>query len=343
MNYYKNFLAVGILSFAAFACQSAFAQQDDPIVVVNQDGEEVDAEKLKLHLRAVQDDNKPTKLTVDNGKITIVNEDGTTREIDVTGARSIVVNKSVESIIEDGQEKNRVRGKAIVIGPDGVRQEFDLKDGDLGQLKIPMQPFGGLRNNFPKWAFPSELNMGWDGGKYMVGVNCQPVSGAMAAQLELPENTGLVVSESPALDSPAAGAGIQKYDILLYADQAELTSTKDLVEIVQKAGKGESTISFTILRKGKQKLVDIQPAERPEIQRGGLRFVNPGDNGPGVFKWDQIGPGMVFEGKLDGLLDQEFNRGLIRQTEEMHRMMEEQAERLNQLQKQFKNFEGRNK
>ena len=339
MNYRKNFFATGLLVCAVLCfCQTTIAQQDKRIVVVNQDGEELDAERLKNQLQADQEDSNPTNIVINNGKIKIVNEDGTTREFDVTGAQSLMINKSIESIVEDGQEKKRVRGKAIVIGPDGERQEFEIGDGGLGEFKIPIQPFGDLKNAIPKWALRRELNMGWNGGKYMVGVNCKPVSEAMAAQLGLPENVGLVVSESLTADSPAAGAGIQKFDILLYADQAELASTKDLVEVVQNAGKDESSISFTILRKGKQMSVDVKPAERPEIQRGEMRFVNPGgENGPGVFKWDQIGPGMVFEGRLDGLNQR------LQLSKEIRQMLEEQTERLNQLQMQFENFEGRKK
>ena len=337
MNYIKHSFVTSFLATAVLVtCQSTFAVQEQSIVVVNQDGEEVDASQLKIQLQA--DVDKPKNISIENGKITIVNKDGTTREIDVAGARSIVVNKAVESIIEDGQEKNRVRGKAIVVGPDGKRQEFNIGDGGLGELKIPK--WGGLMDGPPMWEnFPSELNMGWNGGKYMVGVHCRPVSEAMAAQLELPENVGLTVSESPTADSPAATAGIQKFDILLYADQAELASTEELVEIVQKAGKDQSPISFTILRKGKQMSVDVQPAERPDIQRGEMRFVNPDDeNGPRAFKWDQIGPGMIFDGKLDDLMNQR-----LRQSGEIRRMLKEQAERLNQLQMQFNNFEGKNK
>ena len=188
MNYRKNFFATGLFVCAMIClCQSTIAQQDKRIVVVNQDGEELDAERLKNQLQADQEDSKPTNIVINNGKIKIVNEDGTTREFDVTGAQSLMINKSIESIVEDGQEKKRVRGKAIVIGPDGERQEFEIGDGGLGEFKIPMRPFGDLKNAIPKWALRRELNMGWNGGKYMVGLTANRLAKRWLRNLACPK------------------------------------------------------------------------------------------------------------------------------------------------------------
>ena len=50
-------------------------------------------------------------------------------------------------------------------------------------------------------------------GEYWVGIWCMPVPSALRAQLALPEKQGVLV-ENVAPDSPAAKAGIARYDIL---------------------------------------------------------------------------------------------------------------------------------
>lgn len=327
--------------------QVSIAQVEEQIEVVNQDGEKLDPGQLNSQLLVDgRQLKKGAKFSVNDGTITIVNEDGTTREIDVAGAQRIVISNSMQSIVENGKEKTRVQGKAILIGPDGKRQEFDLSDGDLpdalgavsglgdrvGLLKGQLQSFG----NKAIWRFPSSITAR-SGGKYMVGVHCNPVSEVLSSQLGLAENVGLVVVDVTP-DSPAANAGLQRNDILTYADQKALKTTEDLVNAAQKAGPDSSSISFSLLRRGKDVTIIVTPAERPNIQPGGFKFVNPGNLGPGVFQFDEIGPGMIFKSNEQF---GDFNKDFHKQFEDMHRMMQEQVERMNQLQKRFDNFQNK--
>lgn len=349
MKYLKSVFPMLIAILLISIGQVSVAQNEKQIEVVNQDGEKLDANRLRVQLQVDNQDNqRDRKITVNDGTITIVNEDGTTREIDVSGARSIMVNKSVQSIMENGEKKTQVQGKAILIGPDGERQEFDLADGklpevlrgklDVGPLKAGGQfPFG---DNKAIWRFPSDQTTTWSGGKFMVGVHCTPVSEVLAAQLGLEENIGLVVNKvSPG--TPSKAAGLERNDILLYAGQTAMKNTGDLVKAVQEAGADGSAVSFSVMRRGKEINIDVTPTERPEVQPGGFKFVNPGNQGPGIIRLDEIGPGMIFRarGNFDDAFNKDFQFEFEKQFEDMHRMMREQVERMNQLQKRFDNFQ----
>ena len=341
-NIFPMLIAISLICVA----QSSVAQNGESIELVNQDGEKLNTNHLKIQLqvdgqgKANTGDGK--KITANDGSITIVNEDGTTREIDVMGARSIMMNKSVQSIMKNGEKKTRVQGKAILIGPDGERQEFDLAEGEMpeilrGQLDMVPLKRGMFKafGNKPVFRFWSDPNMTWSGGKYIVGVHCRPVSEVLAAQLGLGENIGLVVLKVTP-DSPAAAAGLQPNDILMYAGQTALGNTEHLVKVVQKAGADNAAVSFSVIRRTKEINIDVTPTERQKVQPGGIEFVNPGDQGPGIFQLDEFGPGMIFEAEgFGGALNKNFHK----QMEDMHRMMQEQVKRMNQLQKRFDNFQ----
>ncbi len=169
-------------------------------------------------------------LQAKDGKIIIVDDNGDRREIDVSGARNIIVNKSVRSIIRDGEEQKKITGQAIIVGPDGKKQVIQLGEGlgELGGLggvisRLELMPFleqtpsseeGDAKRRLPQNFFFQRREMP---GKYMIGVSCQPVNDSLRAHLDLPEGAGLIVTGEPTADSPAEKAGIQNHDVLMYA------------------------------------------------------------------------------------------------------------------------------
>lgn len=97
------------------------------------------------------------------------------------------------------------------------------------------------------------------GGEYWVGVQCHPVSATLRAQLGLDKDAGLVVSHV-VKDGPAAKAGIKQHDILLVIGDENLANQQQLVEQIQK--REGKALKFKLLRAGKEKIVELTPAER---------------------------------------------------------------------------------
>ena len=108
-------------------------------------------------------------------------------------------------------EKNRTEtfGKAIIIGPDGVRQEIELGGPLEGQLNERL---------------PGMMRLQWEqSNKYMIGVNCRPISEALRTQLDL-ETERVWLLKDVVHDSPAAKAGLEQHDILMFADDTHLAA-----------------------------------------------------------------------------------------------------------------------
>jgi serine protease Do len=305
----------------------AVGQQGTKLEIVDQNGAPVRAQVI-----VVDDDQEEQKtgVTVKNedGKITIIQSDGTKRVIDVSDAQSVIVNQSVKSIMKDGEKETLTFGKAIIVGPDGKRQEIELGGPIDGQLKLDVEAFG-LPGSLPGTVRVRRN----DSNKFMIGVNCTPISEAMRSQLRLDSGVGLLV-EHVGTDTPASEAGIELHDILMYADDGQLTEISDLVDAVQKAGKDESKMALTVVRAGKEIGIDVTPRERPES--GQLSW-------PGVFKvfpqlqgdqldlqMQQLGPGVIIGKKnLQQDMD-EIQSKMQQQMEELQAEMQRMQEMLRQ-------------
>ena len=121
-----------------------------------------------------------------------------------------------------------------------------------------------------------------------LGVSTEEVSEALASQLGLKPGQGLlVVYVAP--DSPAAKAGIQKYDVLEELGDQMLTGPDQLRKLVQMQKEGDS-IQLTLHRAGKKQTVSATLGKRMESFSMG--------SGTGSPAWAQ---GIAFSG------DKNFN------------------------------------
>ena len=328
----KN-VAIALGAMLCVACGSlvTVAQEtsDEKIEIVNQDGEKVQDLKIELRVPQAQGEAQAqakggARIAIKDGegKIIVVDKDGNQREIDVSGAQSIIVNQSVQSVVEDGEEKRQAFGKAIIVGPDGQRQEFELAPGQMG-------PAG---KGLFRW---NQVQADRVENSYMIGVNCSPVSDLVSKQLRLETGTGLVV-DRVSDESPAASAGLEQHDILMFANDQQLYKLKDLTEIVQASGKDKEAISLTLLRSGKEISIDVTPVKRPASAfagHPGMRaFVVPhGNNFDMQFR--QLGPGIIMGPEIHQQMQQDM--------EEQMKAMREQMEQLrNDMRKQFEGKEG---
>jgi len=133
--------------------------------------------------------------------------------------------------------------------------------------------------------------------KYWLGIACAPVPEEVRAQLDLPEHVGLIVQDV-VQDTPADQAGLRKYDIILKADQTDITAPKDLVEAVQQAK--DRPMELQILRKGKRRTIRVQPVQRTDVLVDELGQGEPEEFFVGPPPWnDEAGRGFW----------QEFRRG----------------------------------
>ncbi len=202
---------------------------------------------------------------------------------------SIIIRKSFSSVDENGQRKTEQSGKAIVIGPDGQRQEFDLGDQDMG-IQVP--GFGGMK-------MPGvEPNKKPAAVVYSLGCRSGKIHPAVASQLEL--ESGLMVTQVPQ-NSAAAKAGVQKHDVLLFADDKQLVSQADLNAAVQAAGEAEANVSLTLVRGGKEVTVAVKPEQQQ------VSAFNRVQGFPGDLKLDLLDNGM-FQQQMEDRMRQQLER-----------------------------------
>lgn len=332
-----------VIGLIALGSHSVIQEQDnEEIEIVDQDGQRVDSRSVVWKVDTDKDgENENGKgdreldIKVSDGQIVIIDENGEKQTIDVSGARNIIVNKSVRSIMRDGEEEKEVFGKAIIVGPDGEKQVIEL-GGDIEKLMqrdgneflLRMMPM--LENQDERLRLPGRMFFSQQAGrKYMIGISCSTVSDELRAHLDLEDEVGLVVSGDPSDGSPAAEAGIEKHDILVYADQDELRSIEDLVEAVQKAGEEDREISLTLVRRGKEIGVDVKPAERKQ-QGGANQFRFSPDGGELDFQFEKIGPGFIFDN------DNQMPERLLERMEQIDERIRRQMEDLTDLQEEFR-------
>lgn len=100
-----------------------------------------------------------------------------------------------------------------------------------------------------------------------LGVMTAPVPPELGAQLGLPEGFGVLVQDVLP-DSPAAKAGIQKFDVIKLLNDQQLVDPNQLAALVRAAGK-DASVTLTVLRKGQEQKLPVTIAEHAMPQRRG--------------------------------------------------------------------------
>ncbi|MCP4788328.1 MAG: PDZ domain-containing protein [Fuerstiella sp.] len=164
--------------------------------------------------------------------------------------------RSVEVIVESSSEKKddsapktSVKGRIVIVGPDGKRQEYDLGESLPEGFKINV-------NDFP---FLSAHDHASDTAsvepRYLIGVMCKPADNLLRRHLKLADSGLLASHISEGL--PAATAGIQQDDILLAVGEQKLSFVHDLIKVVS-ASEGKE-ITIELLRDGDRISVAVTP------------------------------------------------------------------------------------
>ena len=166
---------------------------------------------------------------------------------------------------QQAEEKSEVKGQIIVVGPDGERRVFEIPDTEgVFQLEELQDELGEFK--LRRMALPENLkfNMPVVGGsEYYIGVSCTIAGDALRSHLELEEACLLVTGISEG--SPAEEAGLQVNDIILSVGDSAMNNIAALSKAVEAAGKEESSLQLTIVRKGKQQSIEITPGKREKL------------------------------------------------------------------------------
>lgn len=105
-----------------------------------------------------------------------------------------------------------------------------------------------------------------------LGVISSAAPAALAAQLGLSEGFGLVVDEVLP-ESPAATAGVQRYDVIKQLNEQQLVDPMQLGTLVRGLGK-DAEVTLTLVRKGQEQKLTVKigekmlPERRSEESRG---------------------------------------------------------------------------
>jgi hypothetical protein len=231
--------------------------------------------------------------------------------------QQIIIRKSSTTVNSNGEKQTKSSGKMVIIGPDGKRKEIELdemEDMEPMNFNIPGFAFGrpAIRLNQPNSENAKE--------GFAIGSVYRPVTDAMRSQLDLGDRGLLVLSVSD--DSPAAKAGVEKYDILIFADDKELETKKDLDSVVEIAGKEKQSFSLGLIRKGKELTVEVSPIEKSKLRsKNVIRF----------------GGNMNFAQPLNLQMVIPNNIDFRNMEEDMHKQMLENIQKMEQAAEQFNN------
>jgi len=173
-------------------------------------------------------------------------DEESTRE---SSKRSQSVEVTVESSSEtkdDSAPKNSVKGRIVIQGPDGKRQEYDLSESLSDGVRINI-------NDVPH--LPGDVHVDDAEPRYLIGIICKPADDILRRHLKLADS-GLLASHIPE-GLPAATAGIQQDDILLAVGKQKLNFVQDLIKVVSESEGKEITIE--LLRDGDRISVAVTP------------------------------------------------------------------------------------
>lgn len=203
---------------------------------------------------------------------------------------------------------------------DGFKLHADRPDGQRVEIEVQGEP-GRDRQRFHVYSNPPRPQK----PTAYLGVVTRQVEPALGAQLGLPEGFGLVVDEVVP-DSPAARAGVQRFDVIKQLNDQRLTDPNQLAALVRSAGK-DADVSLTVVRKGAEQKLSVKVGERMLSERRPLDGLNSlPRNLPAVRERIERSARDVQE--RSGKLSNEFGE----KTKEYHERMREYGTRLREFQ-----------
>ena len=182
---------------------------------------------------------------------------------------------------------------ALVLGGGAMAQAEDAAQpaGKIVRIAPPADN-GAAANVVPNNASNGQLQFNApqqpELPQYWIGILGGPVPEMLQAQLDLPQDHGVLVREVVP-GSPAEKAGLKNFDIVVQANGADLADITQLSELVKSQGASGGKISLDVLRRGQHQTLDVTPESRPEPA------VNSPGRGGQPFQFPMFGPGAAFQ------------------------------------------------
>ncbi len=176
------------------------------------------------------------------------------------------------TIGDDSQMKIHTKGKIVVVGPDGKRQEFAISGNEAGKVFKIVTGDEATDNSDQTASHIDSLvrvlklqhapGTGSDGEpvsetRLAIGVQCEDVPEALRSHLEMGEK-GIMVGHVRE-KTPASEAALMKFDIILQIGDKDVATTDDLVSSVAASEGRELTLS--IIRHGEPMKVVVTPRQ----------------------------------------------------------------------------------
>lgn len=132
---------------------------------------------------------------------------------------------------------------------------------------------------------PNRASSDFSTEPWRIGLTVEPIDAALRNHLDIPENSGAMVTRCIE-NGPAAKAGIKMNDIILSANGRPIASIEPLRESVETAAKAGKDLSLGVVTKGVRRTVVIKPdrpkppMDRPNADRTPPPFSNHHDTPP---------------------------------------------------------------
>jgi hypothetical protein len=160
--------------------------------------------------------------------------------------------KAYEQALKQAEAANKEQARAQV---EKAQQELD-KARSAWEKQAP---------NWKQLVAPQAFR--GESGRFWIGVECHDASPELRAQLGLKDDEGLVVVHV-ADESPASKAGLKQHDVIVAAGQGgtphRLGTVPDLIKVMDQS-EGKNVVPLKIIRAGKEQVLDVAPAERPDV------------------------------------------------------------------------------
>ncbi len=154
------------------------------------------------------------------------------------------------------EDSNVLRNKVAQTLPGTEIKLTVLRDGKQVELTATLDEFNTdeLSKNPNAKGEPGSPGSNDQGGK--LGLSLEPVTPAIAKQLGLDSNDGLVVADIDP-NGPAAAAGIARGDVILEMNKRPITSVADVKSVLD--GSAGKPILFLITRRGQTIFLTMRP------------------------------------------------------------------------------------
>jgi hypothetical protein len=168
--------------------------------------------------------------------------------------------RRVEQQLRETERKLRELERAARERPGAARHELDQRTRDMiaqaqDRMRDEQERLRGLREGAP--GEPGRPDAGW------LGVELSPVPAAVAAQLDIKPETGIMV-RNIFTESPADKAGLQRYDVIISVDgQPARNDILNFAERIRGKKPGDS-VALNLYRGGKSMDVKLQVGEVPD-------------------------------------------------------------------------------